>query len=58
MNAYIRLSGYGDTYTPETYKEAAGKAGLWTFRNLEFKFNNAMKAIEGNVVIVENTEAE
>ena len=50
---YMARSGYNDTYTLEEFKEQSGEEWLYLFTNLDFKYDKAMEALEGNVVFVD-----
>ena len=60
LEDYLKMSGYSSLYTVDEYKTQAGTAGMWMFKNLEFKYNLAMSALEDRVVLTEavDTEAE
>ena len=50
---YMARSGYNETYTLEEFKELEGEEWIYLFTNLDFKYEKAMEALEGNVVFVE-----
>ena len=50
---YMARSGYNETYTLEEFKEQSGEEWIYLFTNLDFKYDKAMEALEGNVVFVD-----
>ena len=51
---YMARSGYNETYTLEEFKEQSGEEWIYLFTNLDFKYDKAMEALEGNVVFVDS----
>ena len=58
MQRYININGLADTYTLEDFKEQSGETWCYLYENLQFKTDFIMKAIEDNVVIVDDDQAE
>ena len=55
---YMARSGYNETYTLEEFKEQSGEEWVYLFTNLDFKYDKAMEALEGNVVFVDSLSRE
>ena len=58
LAAYMKLSGYDSMYTIEEYKEQVGILGMWTFANLDYKFNLVKDALIDRVTIVDDQTAD
>lgn len=50
---YMSRNGYSDMYTVEEFLEQSGETWKYLYENLEFKYDLAMKALEPNVVFVD-----
>ena len=55
---YMARSGYNETYTLEEFKELEGEEWIYLFTNLDFKYEKAMEALEGNVVFVDKLSSD
>ena len=55
---YMARSGYNETYSLEEFKELQGEEWLYLFTNLDFKYEKAMEALEGNVVFVDQLSSD
>ena len=55
---YMARSGYNETYSLEEFKELQGEEWLYLFTNLDFKYEKAMEALEGNVVFVDKLSSD
>ena len=55
---YMASSGYNETYSLEEFKELQGEEWLYLFTNLDFKYEKAMEALEGNVVFVDQLSSD
>lgn len=54
---YMSRNGYAEQYTVEEFLNQSGETWKFLFENLEFKFDLAMKALEPNVVFVDQKES-
>ena len=55
---YMARGGYNETYTLEEFKEQSGEEWIYLFTNLDFKYDKALEALEGNVVFVDKLSDE
>ena len=55
---YMARSGYNETYSLEEFKELEGEEWIYLFTNLDFKYEKAMEALEGNVVFVDKLSSD
>ncbi len=56
LEQYIEDNGYSEYYTVEEYKETVGETWLMLYREIEFRTDTILEALEDRVVIVESEE--